>query len=343
MCTCSPESQSYLGLHIRKHGQQASTHETPIWSPALGSPVQERHGPVRPGPEEGHENDQRAGTLLRIKSERVGGCSAWRKEGLGEAFGELKKGRERHFTRACSDKTRINSFKLKEGRFKLDIRRTFVMMRVVRHWNRLLREVVDAPSLEVFKTFLLEYSGPRILCIPDSKTLRGDLECPLVLSARGSSIAIELAYNAGALRTNFRHMGHRQEISTSPSEAPLEEVVACDEVTPQPSLLQAEQANKPQLLLSRVVGRVTTMTQRNSLASNVINWRIPQMDKLNEMASSANKQRRFGNGAIFWATCHNLAQTCIYWKSRGREKRERERRREEERKKKNYHYPWIPR
>ncbi|KFR09259.1 hypothetical protein Y956_11933, partial [Nipponia nippon] len=47
-----------------------------------------------------------------------------------------------------------NSFKLKDGRFGLDIREKFFTVRVLRHWNRLPREAVDAPSLEAFRARL---------------------------------------------------------------------------------------------------------------------------------------------------------------------------------------------
>ncbi|KFO82647.1 hypothetical protein N303_13810, partial [Cuculus canorus] len=47
-----------------------------------------------------------------------------------------------------------NGYKLKRGTFRLDMRENFFTMRVVRHWNRLPREAVDAPSLEVFKARL---------------------------------------------------------------------------------------------------------------------------------------------------------------------------------------------
>ncbi|KFO73983.1 hypothetical protein N303_07488, partial [Cuculus canorus] len=47
-----------------------------------------------------------------------------------------------------------NGHKLERGRFRLDIRKNFFTMRVVRHWHRLPREAVAAPSLEGFKARL---------------------------------------------------------------------------------------------------------------------------------------------------------------------------------------------
>ncbi|KFR11627.1 hypothetical protein N306_10200, partial [Opisthocomus hoazin] len=47
-----------------------------------------------------------------------------------------------------------NGCKLKEGRFRFDIRKKFFTTKVVKHWNRLPREAVDAPFLKVFKARL---------------------------------------------------------------------------------------------------------------------------------------------------------------------------------------------
>ncbi|KAK4818410.1 hypothetical protein QYF61_012331 [Mycteria americana] len=163
MCSCSPESQPYPGLHQKKRGQQVKggdsalllhSGETPpgVLCLALEPSAQERHGPVGGGLEHlSYEDRLRELGLFSLEKRRLQGDLIVAFQYLKGAY---KKDEDKLFSRACCDRTRGNGFKLQEGRFRLDIRKKFFTMRVVKHWTRLPREVVDAPSLETFKVRL---------------------------------------------------------------------------------------------------------------------------------------------------------------------------------------------
>ena len=68
-----------------------------------------------------------------------------------------------------------DSFKLEVGRFTLDVRNKLFIQRVVRHWNRLPREVVNALSLEVFKARVDGILGSLIYWVA-ALPMSGELE-----------------------------------------------------------------------------------------------------------------------------------------------------------------------
>ena len=84
--------------------------------------------------------------------------SGWGKttpyRGLSLPEGTYRKAGEGFFIKAYSNRMKGNGSTLEECRFRLDIRKKLFTVGVVRHWNRLSREVVDAPPPKVFKARL---------------------------------------------------------------------------------------------------------------------------------------------------------------------------------------------
>jgi len=89
--------------------------------------------------------------LFSLKKRRLRGdlrnSSKYLKDGCQEDGAKL-------FSVVPSNRTRGNGHKLKYRKFRLNMKKNFFTFRMREPWNRLPWEVVESPSLEIFKTHL---------------------------------------------------------------------------------------------------------------------------------------------------------------------------------------------
>jgi len=84
-----------------------------------------------------HEERRRELGLFSLEKRRLQGDLIVAFQYLKGAY---RKDGDRLFSKACCDRTRGNSFKLKESRCRLDRRKTFFTLRGLKQWHRLPRE-----------------------------------------------------------------------------------------------------------------------------------------------------------------------------------------------------------